>query len=72
MKYLDKIYGEVEISGIIDELIQTNVFQRLNKIHQGGAIFLINPKINHTRFEHSIGVMLLIKKLGGTIQEQIA
>lgn len=72
MKYTDKIYGEFEISGVIEGLINTSVFQRLKGIHQGGAFFLVNPKINHTRFEHSIGVMLLIKKLDGSIEEQIA
>lgn len=72
MENTDKIYGKFELSGVIEELINTNVFQRLKKIHQGGAIFLVNSKINHTRFEHSIGVMLLIKKLGGSIEEQIA
>lgn len=72
MKYIDKIYGDFELSGVIEELIHTSVFQRLKNIHQGGAIFLFNPKINQTRFDHSIGVMLLIKKLGGSIEEQIA
>lgn len=72
MKYVDKIYGEFEFSGVIEEIIKTNVFQRLKKIHQGGSIFLVNPKVNHTRFEHSIGVMLIIKKLGGSIEAQIA
>ncbi|RXG32448.1 HD domain-containing protein [Leeuwenhoekiella marinoflava] len=72
MKYSDKIYGGVEFTGVIKELINTSVFQRLKRIHQGGAIFLVNPKINHTRFEHSIGVMLLIKKIGGSIEEQVA
>lgn len=72
MKYIDKIYGEYELSGVIEEIIKTNVFQRLKKIHQGGPVFLVNPEINHTRFEHSIGVMLIIKKLGGSIEEQIA
>lgn len=72
MRYIDKIYGEFEISGVLEEMINTSVFQRLKGIHQGGAIFLINPEINHTRFEHSIGVMLLIKKMGGSIEEQIA
>lgn len=72
MKYVDKIYGAFEFSGVIEEIIKTNVFQRLKKIHQGGAIFLVNAKVNHTRFEHSIGVMLIIKKLGGSIEEQIA
>lgn len=71
MKYIDKIYGEFELSGTIEELINTSVFQRLKNIHQGGAIFLFNPKINQTRFDHSIGVMLLIKKMGGSMEEQI-
>ncbi|MCG8329408.1 MAG: HD domain-containing protein [Chitinophagales bacterium] len=72
MKYSDKIYGEFELSGVIEELIETKVFQRLKKIHQGGAIILVNPIMNHTRFDHSIGVMCLIRKLGGDITEQIA
>ncbi|MEH6657090.1 HD domain-containing protein [Leeuwenhoekiella marinoflava] len=72
MKYSDKIYGGVEFTGVIKELINTSAFQRLKRIHQGGVIFLVNPKINHTRFEHSIGVMLLIKKIGGSIEEQVA
>jgi len=72
MKYIDKIYGEFEITGVIEKLINTNVFQRLKNVHQGGAIFLVNPKMNQTRYEHSIGVMLLIKKMGGNIKEQIA
>lgn len=72
MKYTDKIYGDFEITGVVEKLIETKVFQRLKKVHQGGAVFLINPAINQTRFEHSIGVMLLIKKMGGNIESQIA
>ena len=72
MKYTDQIYGEFELSGVIEELINTSVFQRLKNIHQGGAIVLVKPEMNHTRYDHSIGVMLLIKKLGGSMEEQIA
>ena len=72
MKYIDKIYGEFELEGVIEELINTSVFQRLKKIHQGGVIVLFKPEINQTRFEHSIGVMILIRKMGGNVEEQIA
>jgi hypothetical protein len=72
VEYIDKIYGTFEIEGVLEEIIKLDVFQRLKRIHQGGAIYLVDPKINHTRFEHSIGVMLLIQKLGGTIEDQIA
>ena len=41
-------------------------------IHQGGASYLVNSKWNITRYEHSIGTMLFIKFMGGSIEEQIA
>ncbi|MEM6346469.1 MAG: HD domain-containing protein [Bacteroidota bacterium] len=72
MRYLDELYGEYTLEGVIPELIQAELFQRLKSVHQGGGIFLVSPYIDHTRFEHSIGVMLLIKDLGGSIEAQIA
>lgn len=68
----DQIYGEFAVDKVIEELIASEPVQRLKGIHQGGASYLVNEKWNVTRFEHSIGVMLLIKKLGGSIEEQIA
>lgn len=72
MTYVDEIYGEHELDGVLAELIETNVLQRLTGIHQGGALFLVNPRIDHTRFEHSIGVMLLMRQVGATLEAQIA
>lgn len=68
----EKLYGEFEIEKVLEELILSKPMQRLKGIHQGGASYLVNEKWNETRFDHSIGVMLLIKKLGGSIEEQIA
>ncbi|WP_010097491.1 HD domain-containing protein [Ornithinibacillus scapharcae] len=68
----DNIYGEFEVDKVIEELILSEPMQRLKGIHQGGASYLVNKKWNVTRFDHSVGVMLLIKKLGGSIEEQIA
>lgn len=72
MEISDVIYGHHHIDGVLEELIKSAPVQRLKGIYQGGASFLVNQKWNVTRYEHSIGVMLLIKKLGGTIEEQIA
>lgn len=72
MLYPDKIYGTHPIEGVLEALIRTATFQRLQRIHQGGAVFLLHPQMNQTRFEHSIGVMLLIRQLGGSLEEQIA
>ena len=57
---------------VIEALILSPPVQRLKGIHQGGASFLVNENWNVTRYDHSIGVMLLIRKLGGTLEEQIA
>ena len=68
----DEIYGEFEVDKVLEELILSKPVQRLKGIHQGGASYLVNEKWNVTRFDHSIGTMLLIKILGGSLEEQIA
>ncbi|EOV9526306.1 HD domain-containing protein [Bacillus cytotoxicus] len=72
MQVHDTVYGTFEIGGILEELIETKAMQRLKKVHQAGASFLVNPNWNVTRFEHSVGVMLLVKMLGGSEAEQVA
>lgn len=69
---VDRIYGQLEIEGVLEELILSKPIQRLKGIHQGGASYLVNRQWNITRYEHSIGVMLLIRRLGGSLEEQIA
>ncbi|MBM6766510.1 MULTISPECIES: HD domain-containing protein [Bacillus cereus group] len=68
----DVLYGEFEVDQVVEELISSKSMQRLKGIHQGGASYLMNEKWNVTRFDHSVGVMLLVKKLGGSVEEQIA
>ena len=68
----DYLYGEYIVEPVIEEVINTKEVQRLKNIHQGGASYLVNPNCNVSRYEHSIGVMLLIRLLGGRIEEQIA
>jgi HD superfamily phosphohydrolase len=52
--------------------LRTAPLQGLRGMHQGGAIVHANPAINHTRFDHSAGVMLRIRRLGGSLWEQLA
>lgn len=68
----DLLYGNVELPSVFDDLLASPTLKRLGGVHQSGAIFLVNPELCHTRLEHSIGVMLLIRKLGGSELEQIA
>ena len=71
MRVINSIYGEFVIEDILKDLIYSKPVQRLKRIHQGGATFLVNKRWNTTRYQHSIGVMLLIKLLNGSILDQI-
>lgn len=68
----DILYGNVELPAIFRDLLNTVALKRLSGVHQSGAIFLVNPDMSHSRLEHSIGVTLLIRVLGGSELEQIA
>lgn len=68
----DELYGEYKLEKVLEELISSRPVQRLKGVHQGGASYLVNEKWNITRYEHSLGVMLLVRKLGGSVEEQIA
>ena len=69
----DKIYGEIEIdSPVIVELINTTAVQRLKGINQYGVPDEFYHCKNYSRYDHSIGVFLILKKLGASEEEQIA
>ncbi len=72
MKIKDDVYGEFLIDGVLEELIHSPPVQRLKDVYQGGASYWVNEMWDVTRYEHSIGVMLLIRTLGGSLEEQIA
>jgi HD superfamily phosphohydrolase len=72
MHYRDALYGSAELPPPTADLLRTAPLQRLRGIHQGGAIILADPVLNHTRFDHSVGVMLLVQRLGGSLREQLA
>lgn len=59
----DRIHGSIEISNIAKSVINTREFQRLRRISQTGVLFFIFPSATHSRFEHSIGVYHLAKKM---------
>jgi len=72
MKLHDELYGTYKVEPVLEELIHSPAVQRLKGIHMAGPAYLLNPLWNETRYEHSVGVMLLVRKLGGSLEEQIA
>jgi HD superfamily phosphohydrolase len=82
MKYIDQIYGEFEITEpVILEIISSPWLQRLKNIDLAGYLVFWpklnvninkNSRIEHSRFAHSLGVYLLLKKYQTPLAEQIA
>jgi len=55
----DPVFGYVYITEAEREIIDSFVFQRLRRIRQLAGAEYVYPGANHTRFEHSIGVLHL-------------
>lgn len=74
MLYRDTVYGKIEIQEpVILDLIASPSLQRLKKIDQGGYISPYFPHAKpRTRFDHSVGVYLLLKIYGAPLDEQIS
>jgi hypothetical protein len=69
----DKIYGKVKItSPVILELINSKPLQRLKHIGQFGVPDEFYHLKNYSRYDHSIGVFIILKKLGASEEEQVA
>ena len=74
MKINDVIYGSFEIEEpILIALLHSKPVQRLKRINQ----YVAPPKQTYpypgfSRYEHSVGVMLLLRKMGASLQEQVA
>jgi len=73
MHIKDRIYGLHTVTEpVLCELLTTAPVRRLTGINQAGASQYVVAGKTVTRYEHSVGVMLLIRLLGGSLEEQIA
>jgi len=73
MKYQDRIYGAIEINEpIILDLIDSPSIQRMKGVSQHGYFEPYFPGTAYSRFEHSLGVFVLLKKFKAPLLEQIA
>lgn len=63
MEIRDSIHGFIECNENEERIIDAEIFQRLRGIKQLALAILVYPCANHTRFEHSLGVMHLCNKI---------
>jgi hypothetical protein len=78
MQITDRVYAPVTeppvtiTDPVLIALINSRAMQRLKGVLQHGISALVHVTAPVSRFEHSVGVMLLVRRLGGSLDEQIA
>ena len=73
MEIIDAVYGKHKIKEkVLIDLIKTPAVQRLKGIRQQGLPKEWHYGVEFMRYDHSIGVMVLLDRLGAPIKEQIA
>jgi len=73
MNIVDKIYGlENVVEKVLTELINCDSVRRLKEISQYGVPDKYYHHKGFSRYEHSVGVLILLKRLGANLEEQVA
>lgn len=66
-------YGEFSITEpVLIDLLNDPYMQRLKKIRQYGTRYYFIKKDDYNRYDHSVGVFVLLRKHGASLHEQIA
>lgn len=64
----DHIWGMIEVEPADAWLLDSPLFQRMRHVRQTGFTYLTYPNAHHTRFEHSLGVYFVVKRLLATFR----
>jgi len=73
MKINDKVYGIENVKeNVLIDLIKSKPLQRLKDISQLGMPDEYMSLKGFSRYEHSVGAMVLLKRLGAGLEEQVA
>ena len=73
MEYIDRVYGAVEIDEpVLLDVLETGAMRRLGGVLQHGITAWLGITRRTSRLEHSLGVTILVRRLGAPLKEQIA
>lgn len=67
---IDPIHDFIRVYDHELEIIDNPIFQRLRRIRQLSGAHLTYPAAQHTRFEHSLGVMHIASQAGQALEEK--
>ncbi len=66
------IFGNIDLKEeIIFDAISNNALLRMKKVDQGGPGVYFNYALPFSRYDHCLGVWALIRRYGGSIEEQL-
>jgi HD superfamily phosphohydrolase len=67
----DPVFGFIKNrKGLIYDVVQHPLFQRLNRINQLGLASSVYPGARHTRFQHSLGALYLMTEAVKSLKEK--
>ena len=67
----DPVFGFIKIRrGLLYDIVQHSLFQRLNRINQLGLASVVYPGARHTRFQHSLGAFHLMTEAVKSLSEK--
>lgn len=69
-KIHDSIHGTIVLDDFITALVDLPPVQRLREIKQLGPVKTLYPTANHTRFEHTLGVYYVAKRILSQIENR--
>ena len=70
LEITDPIHDFIRLNETERQIIDTPAFQRLRRIKQLSGAHLTYPGAQHTRFEHSLGVMHIASMAGVSLQSK--
>jgi HD superfamily phosphohydrolase len=59
----DPVHGDIGLSKLEQEIVDSPSFQRLRRLNQLGLVPLVYPNANHSRFAHSLGVFHIMSRV---------
>lgn len=69
---LETIFGKTEVNEpLLVELIESKAVQRLKHVDQHGHAHLKKPRPSFSRYDHSIGVLQLLRRFGASLDAQV-
>ncbi|MDX1441887.1 MAG: HD domain-containing protein, partial [Nitrosopumilaceae archaeon] len=70
LEIIDPIHDFIRVNNHELQIIDNPIFQRLRRIRQLSGAHLTYPAAQHTRFEHSLGVMHIASQAGLALHEK--